>query len=87
MATVETANAKGNAGIALGSTAVGVELLRALSGNGGGLQGLLSGILGNGERKNTQKALCIDATLILFYPDSTLVLICLLNKEGSRSCV
>jgi len=48
MATVETANAKGNAGIALGSTAVGVELLRALSGNGGGLQGLLGGILGNG---------------------------------------
>lgn len=48
MATVETANAKGNAGIALGSTAVGIELLRALSGNGGGLQGLLGGILGNG---------------------------------------
>lgn len=47
MATVETANAKGNAGIALGSTAVGIELLRALSGNGGGLQGLLGGILGN----------------------------------------
>lgn len=49
MATVETANAKGNAGIALGSTAVGIELLRALSGNGGGLQGLLGGILGNGR--------------------------------------
>lgn len=48
MATIETANAKGNAGIALGSTAVGIELLRALSGNGGGLQGLLGGILGNG---------------------------------------
>lgn len=48
MATVETANAKGNAGIALGSTAIGVEILRALSGNGGGLQGLLGGILGNG---------------------------------------
>ena len=47
MATIETANAKGNAGIALGSTAVGIELVRALSGNGG-LQGLLGGILGNG---------------------------------------
>ena len=48
MATIETANAKGNAGIALGSTAIGVEILRALSGNGGGLQGLIGGILGNG---------------------------------------
>lgn len=48
MATIETANAKGNAGIALGSTAVGIEILRALSGNGGGLQGLLGGLVGNG---------------------------------------
>lgn len=53
MATIETANAKGNAGIALGSTAIGVELLRALSGNGGGLQGLLGGILGNGGNTGT----------------------------------
>ena len=53
MATIETANAKGNAGIALGSTAVGIELLRALSGNGGGLQGLLGGILGNGGNTGT----------------------------------
>ena len=64
MATVETANAKGNAGIALGSTAVGVELLRALSGNGGGLQGLLSGILGNGGNAGTgMEALALAALL------------------------
>lgn len=64
MATVETANAKGNAGIALGSTAVGIELLRALSGNGSGLQGLLSGILGNGGNAGTgMEALALAALL------------------------
>lgn len=69
MATVETANAKGNAGIALGSTAIGVEILRALSGNGGGLQGLLSGILGNGGNAGTGM--------------EALVLAALLNNHGS----
>lgn len=48
MATIETANAKGNAGIALGSTAVGIELVRALSGNGG-LQGLLGNLFGGSQ--------------------------------------
>lgn len=47
VATVETANAKGNAGIALGSTAVGLEILRALGG-GGGLGGLLGNLTGGG---------------------------------------
>lgn len=64
MATIETANAKGNAGIALGSTAVGIELLRALSGNGGGLQGLLGGILGNGGNTGTgMEALAMAALM------------------------
>ena len=64
MATIETANAKGNAGIALGSTAVGIELLRALSGNGGGLQGLLGGILGNGGNSGTgMEALALAALM------------------------
>ena len=62
MATIESVNAKGNAGIALGSTAVGIELLRALSGNGGGLQGLLGGILGNGSNTgNGMEALALAA--------------------------
>ena len=44
MATVEGANAKGNAGIALGSTAVGIEVLRALTNGGlGGLFGVNNG--------------------------------------------
>lgn len=64
MATIETANAKGNAGIALGSTAVGIEFLRALSGNGGGLQGLLGGILGNGGNAGTgMEALMLAALM------------------------
>ena len=50
MATIETANAKGNAGIALGSTAVGIEILRALGGGGG-----IADVLGNltGGSRNT----------------------------------
>ncbi|MGM9684203.1 MAG: hypothetical protein ACI3XQ_11465 [Eubacteriales bacterium] len=46
MATVEGANAKGNAGIALGSTAVGIEVLRALT--NGGLGNILGGNANNG---------------------------------------
>ena len=64
MATIETANAKGNAGIALGSTAIGVEILRALSGNGGGLQGLLGGILGNGGNTGTGMEALVLAALL-----------------------
>ena len=64
MATIETANAKGNAGIVLGSTAVGIEFLRALSGNGGGLQGLLGGIFGNGGNTGTgMEALAMAALM------------------------
>lgn len=47
MATLEGANAKGNAGIALGSTAVGIELLRALG--GGGIGGILGNLTGGGN--------------------------------------
>lgn len=54
MATLETANAKGNAGIALGSTAVGIELLRALGGgSGGGLGGLVGGLIGGNGGGNS----------------------------------
>ena len=64
MATVETANAKGNAGIALGSTAVGIEILRAHSGTGGGLQGLLGSILGNGGNAGTGMEALVLAALM-----------------------
>lgn len=57
MATIETANAKGNAGIALGSTAVGIEILNALAG-GNGLAGILGNLTGN---KNT----CGDPMAVL----------------------
>lgn len=56
MATIEGANAKGNAGIALGSTAVGIELLRALGG-GGGLAGLLGNLTGGGTNAGTEAAM------------------------------
>lgn len=63
MATVETANAKGNAGIALGSTAVGIELLRALSGNGGGLQGLLGNLFGGNQNASGVDMLTLMAMI------------------------
>ena len=57
MATIETANAKGNAGIALGSTAVGIEILNALTG-GNGIAGIIGNLTGN---KNT----CGDPMAVL----------------------
>lgn len=56
MATIETANAKGNAGIALGSTAVGIEILRALGG-GNGLAGLLGNLTGGGSNTGAEAAM------------------------------
>ena len=63
MATIETANAKGNAGIALGSTAVGIELVRALSGNGGGLQGLLGNLFGGSQNASSVDMLTLMAMI------------------------
>ena len=63
MATVETANAKGNAGIALGSTAVGIELVRALSGNGG-LQSLLGNLFGGSLNASGVDMLTLMAMII-----------------------
>jgi hypothetical protein len=62
MATIETANAKGNAGIALGSTAVGIELVRALSGNGG-LQGLLGNLFGGSQNASGVDMLALMAMI------------------------
>ena len=62
MATIETANAKGNAGIALGSTAVGIELVRALSGNGG-LQGLLGNLFGGNQNASGVDMLTLMAMI------------------------
>lgn len=62
MATIETANAKGNAGIALGSTAVGIELVRALSGNGG-LQGLLGNLFGGSQNASGVDMLTLMAMI------------------------
>ena len=56
MATIEGANAKGNAGIALGSTAVGIELLRALGG-GNGLAGLIGNLTGGGNNAGAEAAM------------------------------
>ena len=56
MATIETANAKGNAGIALGSTAVGIEILRALGG-GNGLAGILGNLTGGGSNTGAEAAM------------------------------
>lgn len=56
MATIETANAKGNAGIALGSTAVGIEILRALGG-GNGLAGVLGNLTGGGNNAGAEAAM------------------------------
>lgn len=56
MATIETANAKGNAGIALGSTAVGIEILRALGG-GNGLAGILGNLTGGGNNAGAEAAM------------------------------
>jgi hypothetical protein len=41
----------------------------------------------NTERKHTEKALRVNAAIILFNPDRALEAISLLNKEGSRPCV
>ena len=43
--------------------------------------------LGDSERKNAEKTLCINAAIVLFYPNRTFVGICLLDKERSRAGV
>lgn len=62
IATLESANAKGNAGIALGSTAVGIELLRALGG-GNGLGGIIGGLVGGNSGGATAAMAAAGAAL------------------------
>lgn len=61
MATVEGANAKGNAGIALGSTAVGIEVLRALT--NGGLGNILGGCANGGTAATAAAATAAIAAM------------------------
>ncbi len=44
-----------------------------------------SHILNNAERKYTEKALCINAAIVLLYVNRALIGISLLDKEGSRA--
>lgn len=61
MATLEGANAKGNAGIAIGSTAVGIEVLRALT--NGGLGNILGGCANGGTAATTAAATAAIAAM------------------------
>ena len=71
---IKTVNAKANAGMATGITSLGIEALALLSQNGG-LNGLLGGILGNGNQNldaaaiiaalNNSKANSADLTALL----------------------
>ena len=43
--------------------------------------------LGYAERENAEKALCINAAIVLFYPNRALIRVSLSDEKRSRACV
>ena len=90
---IKTVNAKANAGMATGITALGIEAAGLLSQNGG-LNGLLGGILGNGNQNldaaaiisalNNSKANSADLTALLAMLPSLMAMVATAGAAGGN---